>query len=257
MIGRSLEQICRAVVRPETFEITVAPAIADLQHEARLGTWARVRGYVSVWRVLCIAIALEIGGDCAATLRAACLREAITPALASAVFTYAFTTPWGIWLGVGRLAHWQHDVALLARLLPGTLAITLPVVAMPIGARLAQVGMPGAFRSAVLLAAAGVSGLVCASAVAAGSELRDTAALIVTTIAFAMVGAARSGRRRWATAALACAVVFAVAALRMLFYRVLYVQIVFGQVITMWAVVSLFFLAASLVAVRARPTQRT
>ena len=162
MTGRGLERFGRAILRASTFETIVAPAIADLQYESRSGRWASVRAYAGAWRGLAAAVALELGSDCRDTLRHSQLGAAVLPSLLALGLSFAIVSPWGIWLDLGRLRPWHHDVVLLALLIPGVLASTLPLAAMPVARVLAGAGTPGSMRSAVLLAAAVVSTLTIA-----------------------------------------------------------------------------------------------
>jgi len=313
MIGRGLERIGRALMRPDTFEATVAPTIADLQHEAPLGTWARVRGYASVWRVLGVSMALEIGGECAATLRAACIREAVAPALATLFGAFMLSGGWMIWRWFGAARPWHHSAVLVAMLIPGFLGPILPSIALPVAARLARARTPGALRSAALLTTLAVvavslgmgdvarrteqlrSELFVASALsvrakeadrplwqsrdrfatkiaairtpsdsalqklAANAERRRAreawhgrASLALTVAAFALFGVGWSRAGRWTSAVLALGVLFLDFSVRALFYRVLYIQTVFGGLTAMWSLTALLFLVSCLVAVRAR-----
>ena len=60
MIGSGLQRAARWLVRPQTYLLTVEPAIADLQFEARRSTVACVRAYVGVWRALAAAVAQDV-----------------------------------------------------------------------------------------------------------------------------------------------------------------------------------------------------
>jgi hypothetical protein len=83
MIGRRLEQIGRALVRPLTFDRIVACAVADLQLESGGGTWSRVRGIASVWCAIGGALADEVAGDAAVALRAMATPAAVMPSVAT------------------------------------------------------------------------------------------------------------------------------------------------------------------------------
>jgi hypothetical protein len=164
MIGRGLEQTARALVRPDTFDATIAPAIADLQHEASLGTWARVRGYASVWRALGATMTLEIAGDCVDTFHAAHIRQAIGPALVIPLVALGVIMPWPMWHAFHSWRPWHHSAVLVALFIPGILVPILPAIALPISAQLARTRRQGAMRSAVLLTTVAVFTLAFATA---------------------------------------------------------------------------------------------
>jgi hypothetical protein len=64
MTGDWVTAVTRWVMRPQTYELTVAPAIADLQHEAATaGLAGRVQGYAGLWRAIIGAFANDIHVD--------------------------------------------------------------------------------------------------------------------------------------------------------------------------------------------------
>jgi len=101
MIGRRLEQIGRALVRPLTFETIVAPAIADLQFEASGSRSPRARGYIAVVRALSAAWTEEVRSDTAGTVVAMSLALARfrRRTAAAAVLAAFFPTHVGLVIG--------------------------------------------------------------------------------------------------------------------------------------------------------------
>jgi len=89
MIGSRLERLARKIVRPSTFDIVVSPAIADLQHEAPLGKWARVRGYAGAWRAVAGGLLDDIGADTTAAVSAMSNRSALYRALGAGTLAFA------------------------------------------------------------------------------------------------------------------------------------------------------------------------
>jgi len=65
MAGNWLAALGRSLVRPETFETLVSPAIADLQREASHGVTARARHYVALAAVMACALARDFRIDLA------------------------------------------------------------------------------------------------------------------------------------------------------------------------------------------------
>lgn len=64
MSGRWLARVARRLLDAETFELMVAPAIADLQFESRTGAWpARCRAYAAVVTTCAGAVAHDIAVD--------------------------------------------------------------------------------------------------------------------------------------------------------------------------------------------------
>ena len=84
--GTRLASVSSRVLRAETFDLMVSPAIADLQFESAAATRVRrLRSYAGVWR----ACAGALGHDVALTLRAPFVDEAHRVALQADVLTLA------------------------------------------------------------------------------------------------------------------------------------------------------------------------
>jgi hypothetical protein len=154
MIGDRIAQLAQEIVRSHTYEVIVAPAIADLQYESRHGRWASVRGYLAAWRAIAAAVVGEVTDDCTATLKGAPVSRVLGPAMATLALTSLIFAP-RIWMIYGdSSAPWHHDIVLLALWLPGMLATVAPAVSTPAAAALARTGLPGSQRAALLLTAA-------------------------------------------------------------------------------------------------------
>ena len=84
--GMRLAIVSSRLLRAETFEMIVSPAIADLQFEAPRSTWPRrLQHYIAVWRAFWGAMA----HDLAFTIRAPFADEARRVAFQSNVLTFA------------------------------------------------------------------------------------------------------------------------------------------------------------------------
>ena len=71
--GSRLAVVSSRLLRAETFDLMVSPAIADLQFESPAATRLhQLRNYIGVWRAFCGAL----GHDVVATLRAPFVDEA-------------------------------------------------------------------------------------------------------------------------------------------------------------------------------------
>jgi uncharacterized protein (DUF983 family) len=164
--------IATRLVRQETYEGLIAPAIADLPFESGDGRWSRARGYIAVWRAILFALTGEIADDCSATVRSAHISSAIGPALMSVAFTGVIFAPM-MWMTYGHSpAPWHHDLVLVALWLPGLLAVLAPTIAVPAAAVLARSNLPGSHRAALLLTAATVV-TICAANSALHDELTE------------------------------------------------------------------------------------
>ena len=150
--GTVLARLSQRLVRRETYEAIVAPAIADLQFEANGGPWPRMRAYAGAWRALVAAVGGEVLDDCRGTLRAARAGSVIGPALLTVgILTALGSAP--ILVGAVKSPRpWHHEAVVLLLLVPGMLTFALPAAALPLATRLARAGQPGARRAAFLLA---------------------------------------------------------------------------------------------------------
>ena len=63
MIGDWIALVARRLICDRTYQLTVSPAIADLQHEPAASTRHRLLGYVAVWRALAGALAIDLADD--------------------------------------------------------------------------------------------------------------------------------------------------------------------------------------------------
>ena len=89
MPGTRLAIVSSRLLRVETFDLMVSPAIADLQFEApTAGRVRRLQSYMGVWRAFRGALCQDI----ALTLRAPFVDEARRSALQSNVLTFAGLT---------------------------------------------------------------------------------------------------------------------------------------------------------------------
>ena len=93
MTGWWLARILQSFVHGDTFELTVAPAIADLQFEAPTAAWpARVDGYVAVGRAvvggllhdLCLDTR-SVAADAPLLARVACIQAGYHCAILSVI----------------------------------------------------------------------------------------------------------------------------------------------------------------------------
>ena len=64
MTGEWIARVARRLIRDRTYQLTVSPAIADLQHEPTASASHRFVGYVSVCRALAGALAIDLAADC-------------------------------------------------------------------------------------------------------------------------------------------------------------------------------------------------
>ena len=63
MIGDWIALVARRLICDRTYQLTVSPAIADLQHEPAASARHRLLGYVAVWRALAGALAIDLADD--------------------------------------------------------------------------------------------------------------------------------------------------------------------------------------------------
>jgi uncharacterized membrane protein YwaF len=122
VIGESLAWLAKGVLHRQTYESMIAPVIADLQHEAHDGTWARLRAYGAVWRAIVGALADDVHGDTAAAMSAMVRWTSLAPALATTA-------------GVAGLLMLAFDVHRLEgpalALLPLLAASVMPLALLP------------------------------------------------------------------------------------------------------------------------------
>jgi hypothetical protein len=151
MIGQHLDRVARWLVRIETYEIVLAPAIADLQHEGRLGTWPRVRAYAATWRTIGAAVCAEIVDDARNTVRAGSVGPAVGVALVT-LFGLTFLLLLPITLNIWKSMPWHHAALLIPLWHPTFTAWAIPVAVVPAAATLAAAGARRARRGALVLA---------------------------------------------------------------------------------------------------------
>jgi hypothetical protein len=163
MIGDRLARIAQRLVREDTYASIVAPAIADLQFEARGGVMARVRGSVAACRTIACAFADELLRDSETVLVGPAIVEAggamaAIVAVLLGAHVSVFTWNWGF--------RPQDHPALFALLLPALLTSFWPVLMLPAGAAISRRLRHGKIRLAIL--AGCVSALVMLAAIDLG-----------------------------------------------------------------------------------------
>jgi hypothetical protein len=150
MIGDRIDRFARRIVRNETYRLVVAPAIADLQHEARLGSWSRVRAYAATWLTIGVAFAAEIAADVETTTRAGGVPSALGAMLLTIVCLSALQMI-PIAFTLGTTLAWHQAAVLLALWLPAFIGPSLPAAIVPVSAMLAA-GSPASRRAALIVA---------------------------------------------------------------------------------------------------------
>lgn len=226
MIGDRLNGIACRLVREETWTKVVAPAIADLQHEAPRGRGWRVRGYIGVWRAVAGGVADEFAADWRRTFTGPDVQQAL---MHSGIALWVLTEVQGVLivrsLGIESPGRWT--VTLYTLLLPALITSSIPAATAPAAAILARRGSrrvivaASALVAIMLLAATDqivartnqefreVAAAVERQPVPVPGELRqaDTwqarmdfhsrVALCASTVAFAALGIAIARLRPW------------------------------------------------------------
>ena len=152
MIGDRLDRIASRLVREETRTTVVAPAIADLQHEAPRGRVWRERGYIGVWRAIGGGLADELLIDCRRTFACGDVQEAVIHA---GVGLWVLTEVQGMViiqsLRIDSPGPWS--ATLYSLLLPALVAAGIPPVTTTAAAILAKRGSPRVIVAASVLVA--------------------------------------------------------------------------------------------------------
>jgi hypothetical protein len=154
--GARLERLARRVLREDTYRLIVAPAIADLQFEAPLGSHSWMRACVGVWLAIVGALGEEVRHD----FRNTCTRPVIARAAIAGMFAIALQ---------GALFMWMWSFNPLERpvpfllLLPALVSGAWPAAMLPTAAILARTRMPGA-RRVVLIASTAVAAVILVAA---------------------------------------------------------------------------------------------
>jgi len=157
--GTLLAQIGRRVVRRDTYDRIIEPAVADLQYESSTGSWPMLRGYVGVWRAMIAALVGEVATDCVNVCRSAQVSRVALPMIASGGIALLWHGRFLWEIGRGP-TPWHHTLVFLVLWIPTITALIAPPVALPLAAMFASTKHPGARRAAVLLAAAVISAIV-------------------------------------------------------------------------------------------------
>jgi hypothetical protein len=136
MTGTWLTAVARRVLRSSTYDAIAAPAIADLQHEARTTSGVRlVRSYAGVLRALIGASGRDIGRD---------LREVFDLESARVVWAPAATWAAGLSLvvliGASINADARYRPELVATLLAGVAVFFAPFLTVPAAFALSRRG---------------------------------------------------------------------------------------------------------------------
>jgi hypothetical protein len=166
MTGEWIAKVASVVIRQHTYDLTVEPAIADLQREAASATgqgWSP--GYLAVWRAVFGAIAIDLAGDFALAFS----RDARSTAwhVAANVFGGLFLLSL---LAESRLVFAVGDLGIdgiatvFALRLPSIAASCLPALLIPIAVVLTR-RLGHALRP-ILLSAVVVSSVFAAVSVA-------------------------------------------------------------------------------------------
>ena len=139
MTGMWLQKVAERLLRPETFSLVMAPAIADLQIEDADGHLARARGYLAVWRVLAVALLIDMRADVALPWTRGAVRNAWMPALFAGVSVACAS----IWVPPGAFADievlgWDGYAIVMALAIVEKVLTFLPVTAFQFASGLRQ-----------------------------------------------------------------------------------------------------------------------
>lgn len=128
MIGDRIARVARRLVCETTYDAMVAPAIADLQHEARCGWRGALRGYAGAWRAIAGATLDETARDTVSAFAGLISRKALKPAWWTLLLVTA------AWMGPIASMIWDYPTSrwpLASLLLPSILPLAvLPALAM-------------------------------------------------------------------------------------------------------------------------------
>jgi hypothetical protein len=139
MSGAHIERLAHRIVRDETYDLIVAPAIADLHFEAPLGRFARLRAVVAVWLAIAGGLREEVRQDFAQT----CTPPVLARASGAGLFTIALQAMLFMWMW--SFNPYEHPTAFVL-LLPALVSGALPAAMLPAAAILARTNARGAGR---------------------------------------------------------------------------------------------------------------
>jgi hypothetical protein len=166
MTGEWIARVARRLIRDRTYQLTVSPAIADLQHEPAASARHRFLGYAAVWRALAGAIRIDLAHDVAIAFG----RDAQASAWRTAghvygtMFLFTLLFQRRVTFGIDELGLDGYAMVFAWRL-PAVAAACLPVVLVPVALVLTR--RLGSALRPILLSAA----IVALVAITAGFTL--------------------------------------------------------------------------------------
>ena len=154
LTGSWLTAAAARLLRDETHRMIITPAIADLQIEEADGHLARARGYLAVWRVLAVALLIDLRADVGLPWTWGAVRNAWMPALFAGVCVACAS----IWVPPGAFADievlgWDGYAIVIALAIVEKVLTFLPVTALQFASGLRQ-STPRAIGPALLASAA-------------------------------------------------------------------------------------------------------